>query len=80
MLVARGFRLRGIAANRPVLHRSACRARSRPGARSHHVAGGSSCAANPKPKYERRNRGMESNKREYARPKPQSDLLEPLYD
>ena len=43
-------------------------------------ARGFSCPSNRKPKYERSNLGMESNKREYARPKPQRQLLQPLYD
>ena len=33
-----------------------------------------------KPKYERGNGGMESDQREYARPKPQHQLHLPLYD
>jgi len=32
------------------------------------------------PKYERRNGGMESDQREYARAKPQRQLHLPLYD
>jgi len=33
-----------------------------------------------KPKYERRNGGMERDQREYARAKPQRQLHLPLYD
>jgi hypothetical protein len=74
-----GLRLREIAANTPVLHQSPVR-----GPASRHDFARRGARIQPpiksQPKYEPGNGGMESNKREYAWPKPQRQLHLPLYD
>jgi len=61
MLIALGFRLRGIAANRPLLHRSAYWLGLAPSTISHAVQRRVSDALDRKPKYQPGTQGMESN-------------------
>src|SRR5262249_22480166 len=61
MLNALGFRLRGIAANRPLLHRSAYWLGPAPSTISHAVQRRANDPVGHKPKYQPGTRGMESN-------------------